>query len=170
MVKDMTKTLVLCRHGHRDTSRRELDNGLSEKGREQAKNIKRFLTERFDAEDLRQGIWFASSPKLRCVETILPAAKAVGREVDSHPDLDEQGSKEPSSAFEARIQRFLNEWTASTVGVTVVCSHGDWLPLVAHRLIGIPQDFKKGAWLEIEWVSGEAFLKWYVPSFRVFYK
>src|SRR6185312_11499052 len=47
--KNMTKTLVLCRHAHRDNSRRELDNGLTDKGREQAKNIRRFFGDRFAA-------------------------------------------------------------------------------------------------------------------------
>jgi broad specificity phosphatase PhoE len=168
--KNMTKTLVLCRHGHRDNSKRELDNGLDEKGRDQAKNIKKFFSERFSAEDHKRGIWFASSPKLRCMETLLPAAKVCDRTVDAHPALDEQGLKEPSSGLEKRVQLFLHEWKEAKAGITIVCSHGDWLPLATFQLLGIAQDFKKGAWLELEWGSGEAYLKWYVPSFRTFYK
>ena len=166
----MTKTLVLCRHAHRDNSRRELDNGLTDKGREQAKNIRRFFLDRFSADDLKKGLWFVSSPKLRCLETLTPAAKAFDRPVDAHPDLDEQGTKEGTAAFEQRIKRFLAEWNASKVAVTVVCSHGDWLPLAAFELLGLHQEFKKGGWLEVESVSGSSYLKWYVPTFRPFYK
>src|SRR4029079_6552406 len=92
--KNMTKTLVLCRHGHRDNTKRELDNGLTDKGREQAKSIKRFFSERFSDEDLKKGVWFVSSPKLRCIETLQPTAKGLDRPVDAHPDLDEQSSRE----------------------------------------------------------------------------
>ena len=166
----MTKTLVLCRHGHRDNSKRELDNGLTDKGREQAKSIKRFFGDRFSADDLKRGVWFVSSPKLRCIETLQPTAKGLERSVDAHPDLDEQNSREGLPGLENRVKRFLSEWSASKVGITVVSSHGDWLPLATHMLLGIEQDFKKGAWLEIEWVSGQAYLKWYVPSFKPFYK
>lgn len=165
----MSKTLILCRHGHRDNSKRELDNGLTDKGRDQAKNIKRFFSDRFSAEDVKNGLWFVSSPKVRCVETIFPAAKVYDRAVDSHPDLDEQGEKESTPAFEARVERFLKEWLVCKVEVTVLCSHGDWLPLATSQLLGLPHEFKKGSWLEIEWVSGSAYLKWYVPSFRAFY-
>ncbi|MGZ3722584.1 MAG: phosphoglycerate mutase family protein [Bdellovibrionales bacterium] len=166
----MTKTLVLCRHAHRDNTKRELDNGLTDKGREQAKNIKRFFADRFQAEDLKRGLWFVSSPKLRCMETLLPTAKACDRPVDAHPDLDEQSSKEGTAGLETRVKRFLNEWSSSKVGITVLCSHGDWLPLATFQLLGTYHDFKKGSWLEIEWVSGKAYLKWYVPTFRPFYK
>jgi broad specificity phosphatase PhoE len=168
--KDMSKTLVLIRHGHRDNGRRELDNGLTDKGREQAKNIKRFFAERFSAEDITRGLWFVSSPKLRCMETLLPTAKACDRPVDANPDLDEQGTKENSSGFEARVKRFLSEWSSSKAGITVLCSHGDWLPLATAQLLGFHHEFKKGSWLEIEWESGSAYLKWYVPGFRAFYK
>ena len=166
----MTKTLVLCRHGHRDNSKRELDNGLTDKGRDQAKSIKHFFADRFTPEDLKRGLWFVSSPKLRCQETLLPTAKACERAVDAHPGLDEQSIKESSSGLENRVKQFLSEWSASKVGITVLCSHGDWLPFAAYQLLGVHQEFKKGCWLEIEWISGKAYLKWYVPSFRPFYE
>lgn len=166
----MTKTLVLIRHGHRDNSRREIDNGLDDKGRDQAKNIKRFFMERFSTEDFKNGLWFVSSPKLRCVETILPTAKGLERNVDSHPDLDEQSGREGSAGLEMRVQRFLQEWTNSKITFTVACSHGDWLPLATYHLLGVTHDFKKGGWLEVEWSSGRAYLKWCVPTLKPFYK
>jgi broad specificity phosphatase PhoE len=165
----MVKTLILIRHGHRDNSVRSLDNGLSDKGREQAKAIKKFFSSRFGEEELKSGVWFVSSPKLRCVETILPAAKACQREVDAHPLLDEQSTKENGGGLEERVQTFLSEWKKSTVPLTVVSSHGDWLPAAMFRLVGLHFEPKKGSWFEIEWNSGAAALKWYIPTFKHFY-
>ena len=165
----MVKTLILIRHGHRDTTVRALNNGLSEKGREQAKAIKRFFAARFDEEQLKSGVWFVSSPKLRCMETLLPTAKAFQREVDAHPLLDEQNTKETGAKLEERVQSFLKEWSRSEMAVTVVSSHGDWLPLAMFQLLGLHFDPKKGSWFEVEWSMGRASLKWLIPSLKHFY-
>lgn len=165
----MSKTLILIRHGHRDTTQRQIDNGLDDKGREQAKAIKRFFTSRFETDGAKEGLWLVSSPKLRCVETLLPLAKALDRSVDIHPSLDEGSIREEGKLFEARIKTFLREWIQSKVEVTVLCSHGDWLPLAVHQLLGLYVDPKKGSWLEIEGDSDRADLKWYIPSFKHFY-
>lgn len=166
----MRKTLVLIRHAHRDTSQRALDNGLSEKGREQARWLKRFFTERFKVESFNDGLWIASSPKLRCLETVMPMAKAVGRSVDPHPDLDEQGARESRGAFELRIQSFLREWENSEVAIAIACSHGDWLPLAIHRVLGISGEMKKGSWFEVETEANFTTLKSYIPTFKYFYR
>lgn len=166
----MQKSLILIRHGHRDNTRREVDNGLSDKGREQAKALKRFFTERFSKEDLAKGLWLVSSPKLRCVETLQPIAKAIDRPVDSHPGLDEQSGRETVKAFESRLEAFLKEWMESKTPLTVVCSHGDWLPMAAQKLLGIQPIFKKGGWLELESSGAGHGLRWYVPTFKYFFK
>lgn len=165
----MVKTLILIRHGHRDNSRRELDNGLDDKGREQAKAIKRFYTSRFSKDAEKNGLWLVSSPKIRCVETLAPIAKSIDRPVDIHPALDEQGGKESRGAFQSRIQSFLQEWTKSQAALTLVSSHGDWLPLAVQELLGLQVDPKKGSWFEVEWNSGSAALKWYIPTFKHFF-
>jgi broad specificity phosphatase PhoE len=164
----MAKLLVLIRHGHRDNSVRELDNGLSEKGQGQARLLKKFFVSRFQPEDLKKGVWFVSSPKKRCIETLSPMAKAIDRTVDVHPDLLEQTGKENLSVFQGRVQKFIKEWRESKTEVTVVCSHGDWLPLATMELMGVPLDFKKGQWTEfsLEVGAGKAELKWNVPSFK----
>ncbi len=158
----MQKTLVLIRHGHRDNSRRELNNGLDEKGREQAKALRRFFLSRFQGEDLKNGLWLVSSPKLRCVETLQPLAKAVEKKIDIHPDLDEGAN------LANRVGRFLDEWKKSPMVLTVLCSHGDWIPQAAEELLGAAVDPKKGSWLELESNAGAALLKWYIPSFKPF--
>ena len=122
----MQKSLILIRHGHRDNSRRELDNGLDAKGKEQARAIKQFFLDRFEPNERQSGLWIVSSPKLRCVETLSPLTKALDRQLDQHPDLDEQSSREGLAEVKIRVQGFLNEWLRSKSGITVVCSHGDW--------------------------------------------
>ncbi|NJL24381.1 MAG: histidine phosphatase family protein [Calothrix sp. SM1_5_4] len=141
----MVKTLILIRHAHRDTTRRELDNGLDEKGREQARFLKRFFSERFSVGEVNSGLWLVSSPKLRCVETLLPLARSLERPVDIHPELSEQAVKESRQSLERRVHAFLHEWTNSSIPLTLLCSHGDWLPVAVYHLLGLRQEFKKGA-------------------------
>lgn len=165
----MSKTLILIRHGHRDNSMRQLDNGLTDKGREQAKAIKRYFTARYEEDDVKSSLWLVSSPKIRCVETLLPLSKAMDRTVDIHPHLNEGQPGEGSRALEARIQNFLKEWKQSKVEITVACSHGDWIPIAVHQLLGLYVDPKKGSWLEIELESERAELQSYIPSFKHFF-
>ncbi len=165
----MSKTLVFIRHAHRDTSMRALDNGLTDKGREQAKWVKRYFSARFDEDEVKDSLWLVSSPKLRCVETLMPLSKGLGRPVDIHPNLNEGEMGEGGRILEARVQNFIKEWKQSKVEVTVACSHGDWLPYAFHQLLGLYIDPKKGSWLEIEWESDRAELKCYIPSFKAFY-
>lgn len=164
----MQKTLILVRHAHRDNSRRELDNGLDDKGRDQAKALKKFFSERFSKDAFEGGLWLVSSPKVRCLETLEPIAKSVERKVDAHPALDEQGGRETAAAFEARVAAFLKEWRASHAAYTILCSHGDWLPAALRLLMGVGASFKKGSWLEIEWDGESPELKWYIPTFKYF--
>lgn len=165
----MSKRLILVRHAHRDNTMRQLDNGLSDKGFDQAKYIKRYFTARFGDEEIKESLWLVSSPKIRCVETLLPLSKALGRPVDSHPQLNEGEMGEGGRAMEARVQNFLKEWKQSKVETTVACSHGDWLPIAFHQLLGIYLEPKKGSWFEIEWESDRPELVSYIPSFKHFY-
>lgn len=157
----MSKTLVLIRHAHRDTSQRENDNGLDDKGREQAKALRRFFTSRHAVDD--KAVWLVSSPKKRCLETLEPISRALDRPVDVHPLLDEGGP------LDGKVRSFLEEWKKSKVPLTLVCSHGDWLPVAIYQLFGLHLDVKKGCWLEAEIDGGGLSLKWYVPSFKHFY-
>lgn len=165
----MSKRLILVRHAHRDTSVRQLDNGLTDKGREQAKNIKRYFVDRFGNDEVKSSLWLVSSPKIRCVETLLPLSKALDRPVDAHPNLNEGEMGEGGRVIEARVQNFLREWKQSKVEITVACSHGDWLPIAYHQLLGIYMDPKKGSWFEIEWEMDRPELVSYIPSFKHFY-
>lgn len=132
--------------------------------------IKRFFTERFSKDELGKGLWVVSSPKVRCVETLQPIAKVMERQVDVHPGLDEASARESIKVFEGRVQAFLKEWQESKMEMTIVCSHGDWLPVAMSQLTGIHQDFKKGAWLELETDGSLNAIRWYIPTFKHFFK
>jgi broad specificity phosphatase PhoE len=162
----MSKTLVLIRHAHRDNSVRSKDNGLTDKGKNQARALKKYFASRFDRPG---GVWLVSSPKKRCLETLGPISTAGNYEIDVNPDLDEQTSGETIQKFEGRVHHFLKEWQRMPQELTLVCSHGDWLPLAVFHLLGVRCDFKKGAWLELEW-DGSAQLKWFIPTFKPFYE
>lgn len=166
----MIKQLILVRHAHRDTMVRSMDNGLSEKGERQAKWLRRFATQRFKTEEWRdlKGV-ILSSPKLRCVETVAPVAAALTCKVEINKDLEEQRMGESFASMNERIHRFMDWWVKEAPPIVVVCSHGDWLPLAIFHLTGAAIEMKKGSWLELEWDSGRAQIRWYVPSFKAFY-
>jgi len=141
------KTLILVRHAHRETDAgRSRDNGLSDKGREQAKAFRdEYLKAGFNEDAL-----FFSSPKKRCVETLEPLAKKVGHSIEIDKLLDEQSDGESNFALTRRIELFI-AWMEQTDAQTVVaCSHGDWIPLFCDMATREPQDFRKGEWAAFE--------------------
>jgi broad specificity phosphatase PhoE len=137
--------LILIRHAHRDTSDRESDNGLSEKGWEQAYELAKHFAKEFKDRKPR----LLSSGKRRCVETLEPISKVTGVKVEIDPLLMEQEHEERSARFQARIERFLEIWKESKEELTVACSHGDWIPAALRELTGEEVDLKKGAWAEL---------------------
>lgn len=165
-----TRTLILIRHAHRDTSNRNLDNGLSDKGQKQVKRLVKYFQKRFRYEEWSvSNIKFESSPKLRCVQTLQPLAQIVGSQVIEQAELSEQNPNESFAKFQARLQNYLKRWIESDIPVLVVCGHGDTLPLMVFHLLGTAVDFKKAGFLELEWESGQAHLKQYIPSLKLFY-
>ncbi len=137
------KTLILIRHAHRDTGDgRTRDNGLSDKGKEQAREFRdAYLKNKFDPNAL-----FYSSPKKRCVETLEPLAKKLARDIEIDKLLDEQSDGESNYALTRRIDLFA-AWVEQTEAQTVVaCSHGDWIPSFCDKVIHNPMDFRKGEW------------------------
>jgi len=148
------RTLILVRHAHRDTSDRERDNSLSDRGREQAKAVSRYFRERFKKESAL----LVSSPKVRCIETLLPLADKLGVDVKVVDLLDEQS--ESDAGFQRRLEKFFRWWKLRGPELVVACSHGDWIPAFAHKVLGLSVDLKKGGWLEIEARDGALSLRW----------
>src|SRR4051794_36350749 len=95
-----TATLVIIRHAHRNKAfGAEADNGLSAKGRRQARAAARFFKKRFKGR--KPNIF--SSPKRRCRETLEPIAKLSGREIQIVDCLNES---ESPTEIRHRILRF----------------------------------------------------------------
>ena len=146
----MKKTLILIRHAHRKTAggtERELDNGLSEKGFEQAREVfKRFQKKigMFEGD-----VAVFSSPKKRCVQTIQEIADISGVSLQVSPLLDEQQPSEGHAAFVKRIGEFISWWKKDAPSLTLLCSHGDWLPLCMDLLVSKESSFEKGGWVQV---------------------
>jgi len=147
-----TKTLVLIRHAHRDVTDRDNDNGLSEKGLKQAQEIADHFQKKWSKKDRPL---LLSSAKLRCIETLIPLAKNLKTEIEISDDLMEQLRSEDETDFLRRIKKFLNKWKTELPSLTVICSHGDWLPLALEQLTGDFIDFKKGAWIQVQLKEGK---------------
>jgi broad specificity phosphatase PhoE len=165
--------LVLIRHAHRDTSEREQDNGLSAKGKEQVKGLKRFVQARRKREEnFAQGrVLWLSSPKRRCRETLDPLAEKLAEEsavVDLR--LDEQGVGESESEFSRRIEAFVKDLAHQKADWVFVSSHGDWLPHVLDSVTGCPLSMKKGAWVEIQMEGSKGMVVGSYPDPLIFLK
>lgn len=167
----MRTRLILIRHAHRDTSDRDADNGLSEKGLVQAGWINRYFGTQFSSGDWKkQSGEIYCSPKRRCRETIIPLAKSLKTEIRVEEALDERQSSESFPAFNDRIHSLIQKWQRSSAGLVVACGHGDWLPIAAFHILGVSIEMKKGAWLEVECTDGHGELVSYIPSFIPFYE
>ncbi len=158
----MSKTLILIRHAHRDSSDPSLDNGLSEKGRDQVERLVEFL-HRFLHRDLKRELEdakpvFLSSPKKRCRETLGPVAAREHREIEVDPRLSEVSPIESAHDFEERVSGFIDDWKYDGAPLTIACSHGDWIPVLVQRLTGARIGIRKSGVVVLESVGGEIFL------------
>jgi len=162
----MTKSLVLIRHGQRDTDPDDHDNGLNQRGLAQAQAAAEFFRNRFP--EGVANLELLSSPKRRCRETLTAIASAAGREFRVDANLDEHQPGEGSPAFDRRVQIFLDERARSAARLTIACSHGDWLPRAIDLLTGHRPDLPNACWFEIAWRGGPAELTWFIPTFAPF--
>lgn len=155
----MPRKLIIVRHAHRDKPKplgRLADNGLSKKGKAQAKAV---LAHFLKVQETRQ-VKLISSPKVRCVETLAPLAKRLKTKIEIHPALDEQQPSQTEAAYQKSIKGFLEHWARGRQGVTVICSHGDWIPRALEIIVGGPIELKKGGWAEIEQEGHGLHLVW----------
>lgn len=144
MGKDTSQTLIIIRHAHRDTSSgSSRDNGLTEKGQEQAKKLKKYFKSHF-GQTLPV---ILSSPKVRCVETVEKISKQTGAAIEIEPLLDEGGGLEQKAE---RLEFKLSEMGSEVV---ILCSHGDVIPVLTMHLVGTPILLDKGGWIHLEQVG-----------------
>ena len=156
------KVLIIVRHAHRDTSDRRRDNGLTAKGQKQAQRVLRHYKRRFDR---REALIFSSSKK-RCMETVQPLARHLRAVVRKDARLMELRQGESAHDFTIRIKRFFVWWLRQGPELTVVCSHGDWIPTAVKIAVGAEIELKKGGWLEMETRNGACRLTWMLQSLK----
>jgi broad specificity phosphatase PhoE len=156
----MTRTLVFIRHAHRNNDEPSRDNGLSEKGELQVKRLVKFVRARLDK---RVPVFF-TSPKKRCIQTLSPVAEDFKSEVTVDERLSEQGPNESRVHYLARIDEFLDFWKYECNELTVICSHGDFIPVLIEKLTQAKTGLKKGGYGEIEYLEGQSYLTWLVQK------
>ncbi len=159
---DLKKTLVIVRHAHRDTRHHLLDNGLTPKGREQAKKILKFYKTRFSLEKP----WLLTSPKIRCVQTISPLALWLDISLVKDQRLLDLRESKSGHKKSVRVQHFLHWWEEKAPALTLVCSHGNWIEEVLLTLSGKPLALKKGGWAEFVVEGKTKSLTWFIPTFK----
>ena len=135
------KTLYLIRHAHRDVSDRTLDNGLSLRGVAQAKKIEEWFT----SKEISLPSELVSSPRRRCQETLTPLSERSGLPLKIDPGTEEQRENEDSAQFGRRVLNWFQAWKKSAEPVTLVCSHGDWIPLIISLACGQRLEIPKGS-------------------------
>ena len=156
----MGKRLILVRHADQEMILPMHDNGLSQMGRAQAQKLTRFFTARQEQMQWEndQGL-LLSSPKRRCLETLEDLRSTSGALLEVRSELDEQGPTEPFELFEDRILNFLKWFQSEGPLWCVVCSHGDWIPIVSQHICRQQFEVQKGAWIEFEYSRGAYELK-----------
>lgn len=124
-------TLYVVRHAH--AGRRSNWTGddrtrpLSDRGELQAKGIASSIDQRrADAPTPR----ILASPALRCVQTVRPLAAQTKGEVVEDDRLFEGASRDEISALLDDVTR-----TSDGGDATVVCSHGDVIPMLLELLV-----------------------------------
>ncbi len=161
MARPFIKTLIVIRHAHRDKDQgREVDNGLSEKGWAQAEKLFRHFEHRYGGIPVR----VVSSSRLRCIETVQAIADQKKKKIEVDDILLEQIEKESGKAFRARVRSFMRGWTKSKDAVTLISTHGDWIPFFFEEALGIEVNLKKGGWAEIEFSGKHAELTWLIQE------
>jgi len=156
------RQLIIVRHAHRDKPKplgSGADNGLSKKGKAQAKEVARFFL-KFVKPSSPSAVKLLSSPKKRCVQTLDPLSAKLKCPIEILPALDEQGSSQSGEAFQKKIRTFFDAWEKGGNPITIICSHGDWIPLALKMLSGTSVDLKKGGWTQLNFENGNYQLTW----------
>lgn len=136
----MSKTLILIRHAHRDKKfGSDADNGISEKGEKQVKRLLKYMEDHY--HDVNP--YIISSPKKRCQQTIAPIAEYYKKEVE----IEELVGEAPN--LEGRVREFHKWWIQKAPEFTIVCSHGDFIPICVFMMTGARADISKCSLTEI---------------------
>ncbi len=137
--------LLIVRHAHRDKPRGSLfDNGLSGKGKKQAKQLVKFYGTVLRKK--KNQVVFLSSPKKRAVETLMPLAKKLKKEIFPCEFINEG----PKTFQDLEgIVSLINHYSSDKDMRLVLCSHGDTIPWLTKLLIGTTFKLEKGGCVEL---------------------
>jgi 8-oxo-(d)GTP phosphatase len=132
-----TWPLVIVRHGkslsrkrwHGEDPLRPLDA----RGRQRAKALVPILA----AYGVTRVV---TSPSVRCLDTVLPYAVAVGQKARLHAGLSEEGFAEQPARAPYHLTRLLERGSP-----TVMCSHGPVLPVLLDQLAAIADSSEPSA-------------------------
>jgi broad specificity phosphatase PhoE len=149
------------RHAHRQVNDPSEDNGLSEKGKLQAKLIASYFQKTYP--NIRPLL--LSSPRARCQETLQPLANLLKVSVELSDLLDE-GAQSRAGSLENRSKKFLHWWKNEPSDFCIACSHGDWIPLFFEHSLGESFSLKKGGWAELRLNQGRISLHSLIQSWK----
>ena len=135
--------IFLIRHtkaGHRLSGYQDRYRPLSDEGKTQASNIDRFFLDKDVSEIL-------SSPAVRCQQTVEPLGARLSLPVVESDILWED-------SLPSEILELIN---ASSTTSTVLCSHGNLIPVVISMLrdSGVTTTGRGGSKGSIWWIQGE---------------
>jgi broad specificity phosphatase PhoE len=99
------------------------------------------------------------------METVLAVARVANADVETTPLLLEQSEEETGRRFMGRVTEFCDWWLSSAPGFTIVCSHGDWIPVAVERLTGARARLDKGSWTQITVTAGKVRLEYLIQGF-----
>ena len=140
----LEKKLIVIRHAHRSKSLgNDADNGISDRGKSQVKELTRFFKRRFKKSPLT----LYSSPKIRCQQTILPIAKLTKSRIQTLDCLDESRT---DLELRGRLREFERVLSGTDAELIAICSHGDWIPAFLETSTGIRLELEKSGWAELD--------------------
>jgi phosphohistidine phosphatase SixA len=145
-----SRKLIIVRHAHRNKLRGgEADNGLSAKGKAQARALAKFYIRIIGKQRPagKQEPVIFSSAKRRCIETVEPLAKKQKTPIETLDSLNEAIN---GSELREKARVFHSFWTNRKEPLTLICAHGDWITAYLKLLFALELDLEKGGWIEIE--------------------
>jgi broad specificity phosphatase PhoE len=157
---DRPAIVLVIRHAHRNKySDVKRDNGLSKKGKQQAKKINKYFDHAFP-ETISMSL--ISSPKKRCLETIEAISKKRKVEIQRFAALDEGGNLSDKV-------KWVNRWIRkSKSSVIVLCSHGDLIPPLMREILGQDISLDKGGVAQIEMKGSRHHMRYLFQDFDFF--
>jgi broad specificity phosphatase PhoE len=99
------------------------------------------------------------------METLDSLATKHGLEIEETPILLEQQPEESWKQFERRVRYFCATWKKSGLPLTVVCTHGDWIPAAIFSLIGVGIELRKSGVVVVSGVKRDLHLETVIQNF-----